>query len=31
MKQYQNVTNAEIQSPLTIYIAGASFRIKKND
>lgn len=33
MKQYENVTNADIQSPLTIYIAGATSRInnKKND
>jgi len=32
MKQYENITNADIQSPLTIYIAGATSRInKKND
>lgn len=29
IKLFQNVTNAEIQAPLTIYIAGAAFRLNK--
>lgn len=29
IKQFENATNSEIQAPLTIYIAGATFRIHK--